>query len=209
MNNNINQFLDMKKQYEAKMWDNQIAFFAVTLIFTFFPILVSRKIFIGCICIEAVMLIICSMMQSKPFGSVFCSFIHGLIWCYIFVVDGWCVIFIMKGYQKEWIISILGTVLVVLCYCGRVFLVKKRIRIGWYENKCRKGSYGSELAAAVAIITVAIMRMMARRNVFDNVEHNEICIGMSVCFFVLAVFTSMWVDAGVMYYYFKKNQLHK
>ena len=44
--NNINQFLDMKKQYEAKMWDNQIAFFALALIFTFFPILVSRKIFI-------------------------------------------------------------------------------------------------------------------------------------------------------------------
>lgn len=204
MNKNINQFLNMKKQYEAKMWDDQIGFFALTLIFLLFQILVSYKIFAICICFEVVMSIMCSKMHLQPFGSVFCSFIHGMIWCLIFLVDGWCFICMMRNSEKEWIISILGTVLVVFCYCGRLLLVNKRVRIGWYENKSKNVSYGSELASAIAIITVSILRILAKQNGLKNMGYNETCVIMSVCLFVLAIFTSLWVDAGVMYYYFKK-----
>ena len=199
-------FLDMKKQYEAKLWDDQIGFFFLTIIFLFIQLLNSWKVFLVCTSIEIVLLAVCSKMILKPFGSVFCSFIHGIIWGILFLADGWNFICLMKKPSNYWITEIVGTLLVVLCYCGRFVLTKKRVSSGWYEKRSKKASYGSELASAVALITVSTLRLCGEQSELKSLGHNEICLGLSVAFFILAIFTSLWVDAGMMYYYYIKSQ---
>ena len=89
----IQDFLDMKKHYEAELWDDQIGFFLLTLIFLSVQLLNSWKIFLGCVAIEICLLILCSKKEKVRYGSVFCSFIHGVIWGIIAFIDG--------GYEKR------------------------------------------------------------------------------------------------------------
>lgn len=206
MRKKIQYFLDMKKQYEAQLWDDQIGFFFLTLMFLFAQLLISWKAFGVCISIEFVTLIMCYKMESKPYGSVFCSFIHGIIWGTLFYVDGWIFLYLMKTQSVYWQIGIAGTGLVVLFYCGRLFLVRRRIKIGWYEKRNTKTAYGSKLGSAVAVLTIAILRICGKNSEVKSLRHNEICLGMSVAFFILAIFSSLWVDAGMMYYYYIKIQ---
>lgn len=206
MEKEIKYFLDMKKQYEAKLWDDQIGFFLLTAMLLLIQLLNSWKVFLICACIEIGLLIVCSKKESKPFGSVLCSFIHGIIWGSIFCVDGWSFIFLMKKPSDYWLIGLAGTGFVALCYCGRLFLTSKRIKSGWYEKRSSKTSFGSQLASAVAVITVAVLRICGRNGEIKNLGHNEICLGLAVAFFVLAIFTSLWIDAGMMYYYYTKIQ---
>lgn len=202
----IQDFLDMKKQYEAKLWDDQIGFFLLTLFFILIQLLNSWKIFLGSIIIEICLLIICSRMERKQYGSVLCSFIHGVIWGIITFIDGWSFIWLMKEPNNYSMIGVIGTILILICYCVRILLTRKRIRDGWYEKRKKRVSYGSELASAVAIMTVATMRICGKQLGLEGIGHNEICLGLSIIFFVIAIFTSLWVDAGMMYYYYVKSQ---
>ena len=61
----IQDFLETKKKYEATLWDDQIGFFLLTVIFLGIQILNSRKVFAVCVIIEICLLILCSRMESK------------------------------------------------------------------------------------------------------------------------------------------------
>lgn len=134
----LQDFLETKKKYEATLWDDQIGFFLLTVIFLGIQILNSRKVFAVCVIIEICLLILCSRMERKKYGSVFCSFVHGEIWGMIFFADGWGFIGMMRKPNNYLIIGIMGTILIALCYFGRFWLVKKRIRNGWYEKEKKK-----------------------------------------------------------------------
>ena len=53
----IQGFLKTKKKYEANLWDDQIGFFLLTVIFLGIQILNSRKVFAVCVIIEICLLI--------------------------------------------------------------------------------------------------------------------------------------------------------
>ena len=57
-------------------------------------------------------------------------------------------------------------------------------------------------------MTVATMRICGPQLGLEGIGHNEICLGMSAIFFVIAIFTSLWVDAGMMYYYYMKSSVN-
>ena len=201
---NIEDFIETKEKYQAKMWNDQVGFFFLTSLFLAVQILSSWKIALVCAGLEIVLLLLCAKMQSEENGSVFCSFVHGMIWGCLFVVDGWIFLSLMKKEEKDWMIGVAGTILVILCYLMRFFLVDKRIKSGWYAKK-KKASFGSELAFSIAIFAISTLRFVCTNSKMDNVGHNEVCIGISALFFILAIFTSLWVDAGVMLYLIKKE----
>lgn len=138
-------------------------FFLLTVIFLGIQILNSRKVFAVCVIIEICLLILCSRMERKKYGSVFCSFVHGEIWGMIFFADGWGFIGMMRKPNNYLIIGIMGTILIALCYFGRFWLVKKRIRNGWYEKEKKKVSYSREIAASVAMLTIATLRICGKQ----------------------------------------------
>lgn len=131
----IQGFLKTKKKYEANLWNDQMGFFLITIIFLGVQILNSWKVLAVCTIIEICLLILCWRMERKKYGSVFCSFVHGEILGLIFFVDGWGFIGMMRKPNNYLIIGIMGTILIALCYFGRFWLVKKRIRNGWYEKE--------------------------------------------------------------------------
>ena len=130
----IQDFLETKKKYEATLWDDQIGFFLLTVIFLGIQILNSRKVFAVCVIIEICLLILCSRMERKKYGSVFCSFVHGEIWGMIFFADGWGFIGMMRKPNNYLIIGIMGTILIALCYhCY--------IENMWKTNRFKNGRY--------------------------------------------------------------------
>lgn len=145
---------------------------------------------------------------EKKYGSVFCSFVHGEIWGMIFFVDGWGFIGLMRKPNNYLIIGIVGTILIALCYFGCFWLVRKRIHDGWYENGKKKGSNGKEIAASVAIMTFMTLRLCRNQtgSKLESMGQNETYAIVVVLLFELAMFTSLWVDAGMMYYYFRKYE---
>ena len=145
---------------------------------------------------------------EKKYGSVFCSFVHGEIWGMIFFVDGWGFIGMMRKPNNYLIIGIMGTILIALCYFGRFWLVKKRIRNGWYEKEKKKVSYSREIAASVAMLTIATLRICGKQigSKMEGIGHNETCAIVAVLLFSIAIFSSLWVDSGMMYYYFRKYE---
>lgn len=80
----IQDFLKTKKKYEANLWNDQIGFFLITIIFLGVQILNSWKVLAVCTIIEICLLILCWRMERKKYGSVFCSFVHGEILGLIF-----------------------------------------------------------------------------------------------------------------------------
>ena len=102
----------------------------------------------------------------------------------------------------------MGTILIALCYFGRFWLVKKRIRNGWYEKEKKKVSYSREIAALVAMLTIATLRICGKQigSKMEGIGHNETCAIVAVLLFSIAIFSSLWVDAGMMYYYFRKYE---
>ena len=40
----------------------------------------------------------------------------------------------------------------------------------------------------------------------EGIGHNETCAIVAVLLFSIAIFSSLWVDAGMMYYYFRKYE---
>lgn len=141
----IQGFLKTKKKYEANLWNDQMGFFLITIIFLGVQILNSWKALAVCTIIEICLLILCWRMERKKYGSVFCSFVHGEILGLIFLVDGWCFIGLMRKPNNYLIIGIVGTILIALCYFGCFWLVRKRIHDGWYENGKKKGSMVKKL----------------------------------------------------------------
>ena len=204
----IQDFLETKKKYEAKLWDYQMGFFLITIIFLGVQILNSWKVSAVCTIIEICLLILCWRMERKKYGSVFCSFVHGEILGLIFLVDGWCFIGLMRKPNNYLMIGIVGTILIALCYFGRFWLVRKRIHDGWYENGKKKGSNGKEIAASVAIMTFMTLRLCRNQtgSKLESMGQNETYAIVVVLLFALAMFTSLWVDAGMMYYYFRKYE---
>ena len=102
----IQAFLKTKKKYEANLWNDQIGFFLITIIFLGVQILNSWKVLAVCTIIEICILILCWRMERKKYGSVFCSFVHGEILGLIFLVDGWCFIGLMRKPNNYLIIGI-------------------------------------------------------------------------------------------------------
>ena len=204
----IQGFLKTKKKYEANLWNDQMGFFLITIIFLGVQILNSWKALAVCTIIEICLLILCWRMERKKNGSVFCSFVHGEILGLIFLVDGWGFIGMMRKPNNYLIIGIMGTILIALCYFGRFWLVKKRIRNGWYEKEKKKVSYSREIAASVAMLTIATLRICGKQigSKMEGIGHNETCAIVVVLLFSIAIFSSLWVDAGMMYYYFRKYE---
>ena len=83
----LQDFLETKKKYEATLWDDQMGFFLITIIFLRVQILNSWKVLAVCTIIEICLLILCWRLERKKYGSVFCSFVHGEILGLIFLVD--------------------------------------------------------------------------------------------------------------------------
>ena len=204
----IQGFLKTKKKYEANLWNDQMGFFLITIIFLGVQILNSWKVLAVCTIIEICLLILCWRMERKKYESVFCSFVHGEILGLIFFVDGWGFIGMMRKPNNYLIIGIMGTILIALCYFGRFWLVKKRIRNGWYEKEKKKVSYSREIAASVAMLTIATLRICGKQigSKMEGIGHNETCAIVAVLLFSIAIFSSLWVDAGMMYYYFRKYE---
>lgn len=69
----IQDFLETKKKYEATLWDDQIGFFLLTVIFLGIQILNSRKVFAICVIIEICLLILCSRMERKNMEVYFAA----------------------------------------------------------------------------------------------------------------------------------------
>ena len=101
-----------------------------------------------------------------------------------------------------------NTILISLCYFGRFWLVRKRIHDGWYENGKKNGLNGKEIAASVAIMTFMTLRLCRNQtgSKLESMGQNETYAIVVVLLFALAMFTSFWVDAGMMYYYFRKYE---
>ena len=114
----------------------------------------------------------------------------------------------MRKPNNYLMIGIVGTILISLCYFGRFWLVRKRIHDGWYENGKKKGSNGKEIAASVAIMTFMTLRLCRNQtgSKLESMGQNETYAIVVVLLFALAMFTSLWVDAGMMYYYFRKYE---
>lgn len=112
----IQGFLKTKKKYEANLWNDQMGFFLITIIFLGVQILNSWKVLAVCTIIEICLLILCWRMERKKYGSVFCSFVHGEILGLIFLVDGWCFIGLMRKPNNYLIIGIVGTILIGILF---------------------------------------------------------------------------------------------
>ena len=82
----IQDFLETKKKYEATLWDDQIGFFLLTVIFLGIQILNSRKVFAVCVIIEICLLrekiwkCILQLCSWRNLGNDFFCRWMGLYW---------------------------------------------------------------------------------------------------------------------------------
>lgn len=73
----------------------------------------------------------------------------------------------------------------------RTLLVsEKRIRNGWYEKEKKKVSYSREIAASVAMLTIATLRICGKQigSKMKGIGHNETCVIVAVLLFQLQFF---------------------
>ena len=58
------------------------------------------------------------------------------------------------------------------------------------------------------MLTIATLRICGKQigSKMEGIGHNETCVIVAVLLFSIAIFSSLWVDAGMMYYYFRKYE---
>ena len=76
----IQDFLKTKKKYEANLWNDQIGFFLITIIFLGVQILNSWKVLAVCTIIEICLLILCWRMERKNMEVYFAVLFMEKFW---------------------------------------------------------------------------------------------------------------------------------
>lgn len=197
-NKNIESFLKTGTTYYPTLWDDQIGYFLLMLVFIAPQIIKTPLLPIVSFIIEIVLLAYCRKAEEKRYGNVYCYFIHMLILLLALWVDGWIVVSYIWKIQNIHEIMILGTCTYVICVYVRVVIVQYKISHGFYA-KTPKKTYAKEISVSVAIATVIVLRGIKIR-----MKQEYALKILAGCCFLLAFLLLKITDLGMMCFYFHR-----
>lgn len=200
MDKNLEEFLKSGKLSQSTLWDDQIGFFLLTFVFWVVQSFISVIIPIIFVGVEILLLVSCKMKEEKPYGNVYCGFIHMVIFELLWWIDGWCALSLVISHDKLLQMMCIGILLYWIIVMWRVWLVKKRIAMGWYGKQIRVTS-GIKYGIIIAVCAIPITRIIFTKIDMGNMTAFWI---LAIGFFALLIICIPFVDLGMRYYYFSR-----
>lgn len=193
---NVESFLKTGITYYPTLWDDQIGYFLLMLVFIVPQIIKTPLLPLASFIIEIVLLVHCRKAEEKRYGNVYCYFIHMLILLLVLWVDGWIVVSYIRKIQNIHELIILGTCIYVICVYVRVVIVKYKISHGFYA-KTQKKTHAKEISVSVAIVAVLCGMKI-------QMEQEYALKILAGCCFLLAFLLLKITDLGMMCFYFRQ-----
>lgn len=200
MDKNLENFLITGKLSQSTLWDDQIGFFFLTIVFWVAQAFISVIIPVIFVGLEILLLVSCKMKEEKPYGNVYCGFIHMVIFELLWWIDGWCALSLVISHDRLLWVFLAGTLLYLIIIIWRVWVVKKRIAEDWYGKQIRITS-GAKYGIIITACAIPVIRIIFTKIDMGNMTAFWI---LAIVFFALLIICIPFVDLGMRYYYFSR-----